>query len=95
MTEQPKQPVDPRIPRPRALPRSLQNQDELPKQPEQPAPPPVPRIRRDLVKYLEHHFQEKSYPPEQVSNERLWFDQGTRVLALHLIGLAKKQKDSV
>jgi hypothetical protein len=81
---------DPRIPRPRKLPRSLQPKD-APKSEEMPAPPPVPKIAADLVKYLEHHFPEKSYPPEEVSSERLWFDQGTRILALHLIGISKRQ----
>lgn len=81
---------DPRIPKPRALPRSLQNPEDR-KVEEKPAPPPTPKIRRDLVKYLEHHFPERAHVPEQSSSERLWMDMGTRLLALHLIGLSKKQ----
>jgi hypothetical protein len=90
MTEQ----QDPRIPKPRALPKSMREKTDAPA-PEMPAPPPPPKIGADLVRYLEHHFPEKAYTPELVSNERVWFDAGTRVLALHLIGIAKKQKDSV
>lgn len=81
---------DPRIPKPRPLPSSLA--PKVPGKPEEPTTPAVPRISAELVAYLEAHFPEKSYPPEEVRTERLWFDQGTRVLALHLIGLAKKQK---
>lgn len=82
---------DPRIPKPRALPTSLRPKPaEAEKKPEQ---DPFPPVSKEIVEFLEKHFPEKAYLPEDASTERVWYDLGIRRMVHFLRAVHREQNE--
>lgn len=80
---------DPRIPKPRALPTSLQPKpieaESAPKQ------NPFPKVSTEIVEFFEKQFPEKAYMPEETTTERVWYDLGIRRMVHFLRAVHREQ----